>query len=133
MSWDIFVQDLPADARSVADIPSDFEPAAVGGRGELIQHIRSIAPAADFSDPAWGVLETSSFSVEFNLGDEDPVRSFALHVRGDDAAAAFISELLTRLGLRALDPQSDSGLFEPGAVAEESLRRWRAYRDQVFD
>jgi hypothetical protein len=131
MSWDIFVQDLPATARTLEDIPSDFAPAVLGGRADLIRRIEAVAPSVDFSDPAWGILETSNFSVEFNIGDEDPVQSFALHVRGDDSAAAFVSDLLTRLGLRALDPQSDSGLFEPGGAAVWSLRRWRRFRDSL--
>ena len=132
MSWDIFVQDLPRDARTVRDIPDHFQPSPLGARSVLIQQIRSIAPSTDFTDPAWGRLDTPTFSVEFNLGREELVRSFALHVRGDDAAAAFVSELLTHLGYRALDPQSDSGLFEPGRVADASMRRWREYRDRVI-
>ncbi len=131
MSWDIFVQDLPREARTVRDIPDHFQPSPLGARSALIQQIRGVAPSADFTDPAWGRLDTPTFSVEFSLGSEELVRSLALHVRGDDAAAAFVSELLTHLGYRALDPQSDSGLFEPGRVAEASMRRWREYRDRV--
>ena len=131
MSWDIFVQDLPREARTVRDIPDHFQPSPLGARSALIQQIRSIAPSAEFTDPAWGRLDTPTFSVEFSLGREELVRSFALHVRGGDTAAAFVSDLLTHLGYRALDPQSDSGLFEPGRVAEVSMRRWREYRDRV--
>lgn len=131
MSWDIVVQDLPPDARTVRDIPDHFKPSSIGTRSVLIQQIRDIAPSADFIDPAWGRLDTPTFSVEFSLGTEEQVRSFALHVRGDDTAAAFVSDLLAHLGYRALDPQSDSGLFEPGRVAEASMRRWREYRNRV--
>jgi hypothetical protein len=131
MSWDIVVQDLPPDVRTIRDIPDHFNPAPLGARSALIQDIRAIAPSADFTDPAWGRFDTPTFSVEFNLGADELVRSFALHVRGDDAAAAFVSDLLAQLGYRALDPQSDSGLFEPGRVAEISMRRWREYRDRV--
>ena len=131
MSWDIFVQDLPPDVRTIRDIPDHFKPAPLGARSALIQGIRAIAPSADFTDPAWGRFDASTFSIEFSLGSDELVRSFTLHVRGDDAAPAFVSDLLTHLGYRALDPQSDSGLFEPGRVAESSMRRWREYRDRV--
>jgi hypothetical protein len=131
MSWDIFVQDLPPDARTIRDIPDHFKPSPLGARSALIQQIRGLAPSANFTDPSWGRLETPSFSVEFSLGNEELVRSCALHIRGDDSAAAFVADLLTHLGYRALDPQSDSGLFEPGRVAEASMRRWREYRDRV--
>jgi len=129
MSWDIFVQDLPLAARTIRDTPEGFARAPLDSRASLIRRILEVAPTASFTDPAWGTLDADSFSVEFNIGDEDPVQCLALHVRGDDAAAAFVSDLLSHLGYRALDPQSDSGLFEPGQVAEISLRRWRAFRD----
>ena len=130
MSWDIFVQDLPQDIRTAADIPDTFRPAALCKRSDLIQRIRAFAPTARFSDPSWGTFDAPTFSIEFNLGSDELV-GFALHVRGDDAAAAFVSDLLTYLGYRALDPQSETGLFEPGRVAQASMRRWREYRDRV--
>jgi|SRR5712664_2480760 len=74
MSWDIFVQDLPRDARTVRDIPDHFQPSPLGARSALIQQIRGIAPTADFTDPAWGRLDTPTFSVEFSLGSEELVR-----------------------------------------------------------
>ncbi|SRR6266550_532973 len=132
MSWDIFVQDLPPDIRAAADIPDTFRPAAICKRSDLIRRIRAFAPAASFSDPSWGTFDAPTFSIEFNLGSDELVDSFALHVRGDETAAAFVSDLLTHLGYRALDAQSESGLFEPGRVAEASMRRWREYRDRVI-
>ena len=132
MSWDIFVQDIPPNIRTVADIPDTFQPHPLCERAELIRRIKEFAPAVDFADPSWGALEAPTFSVEFNLGDQEVVQSFALHVRGADAAAGFVAELLTHLGFRAFDPQSESGLFEAGKVAEASLRRWREYRNRVI-
>src|SRR5229473_3423909 len=80
MSWDIFVQDLPADARTIRDIPEHFTPSPLCKRAELIQLIKRAVPSADFTDPTWGQFETPSFSVEFNLGEHELVQSFALHV-----------------------------------------------------
>jgi hypothetical protein len=64
------------------------------------------------------------------MGANDEVDSFALHVRGGDLAIGLIAELLDRLKVSAIDPQSDNGIFERDAAVER-LRRWRAYRDQV--
>jgi hypothetical protein len=50
MSWDIFVQDLPRDAKTVADIPDDFKPAVIGARSEIISMIKEVVPTANFSD-----------------------------------------------------------------------------------
>src|SRR5260370_22396966 len=104
MSWDIFVQDLPPDARTIREIPDQFKPSPLGARSALIQQIRGIAPSADFTDPAWGRLDAPTFSVEFSLGIEELARSFALHVRGDAAAAGFVSDVLPHRGYRALHP-----------------------------
>ena len=131
MSWDIFVQDLPAEAKTVADIPRDFRPAPLMAQSTLIERIRRVAPEADFRDQAWGRIEGPRFSIEVNIGDTDPVIGFVFHVRGGDLAVGVVADVLERLGLRALDPGSCSGFFERD-TAVASLTAWRSYRDQVL-
>jgi len=85
---------------------------------------------ASFSDPSWGTIEGPDFSIEVNVGKDEQVRSIALHVRGGDDAAGVVADILERLGLRGLDPQSDTGIFDRSS-AVESLKRWRAFRDKA--
>ena len=94
MSRDLFVQDIPPGARTVADIPGDFAPCDIGERSSIIAAIRRVVPDADFSDPSWGNLEGPDYSIEVNLGDEGPCTSFALHVQGGDTAAFVVHEIL---------------------------------------
>jgi hypothetical protein len=132
MSWDIFIQDIPASARTVRDIPDDFEPGPLGQRSQLVERILQVAPTTTFRDPAWGVFEGSGFSVEFSLGDDDTARCVALHVRGDNpAAVGLVADLITRFGWRALDPGSESGIFDP-VLAADSFDKWRRYRNEVL-
>ena len=131
MSWDIFVQDLPKGATRLGDIPDDFQPAPIGSPSELVHRISVIFPEADFSDPTWGVIEGSDFSLEVSLGDGDPITSFALHVRGGESAPFAVARLLTGLGLSGLDPQSDSGLFALDHASLEGFERWRRFRERV--
>lgn len=131
MSWDIFVQDMPASAQSEDDIPDEFEPQPLGRRADIIARIREVVPTAEFADPSWGTIEGPDFSIEIGMGEDEVVESFAFHVRGGDLAAIVVSDVLEHLGFRAFDPSSDSGMFEPGPPAAEGLRRWRAYRDAV--
>jgi hypothetical protein len=49
MSWDIFVQDIPPLARSVKEIPDDFDPRPIGKWLDLVARIREVVPNADFT------------------------------------------------------------------------------------
>ena len=132
MSWDIFVQDIPPFARSVKEIPDDFDPKPIGNRSDLVARIREVVPNADFSSPAWGSIEGPGYSIEVNMGDDEHVKSFAFHVRGGDQAPFVISDVLEHLGLRAFDPASKSGIFGVDADVTSGLHAWRTYRDQVL-
>ena len=116
MSWDIFVQDLPPDAESVADIPSDYQPKSLGPRDALIAKIREIVPSADFSDPSWGHIEGERFSIEVNLGQASVVDSFAFHVRGGEEA----------VGAVPVRPQAQPGAVRH-ACASGSVGHLRAF------
>ncbi len=133
MSWDLIVQDLPAGVDNVDDVPEDYVPKVIGRRSEIIAKIMEVAPMADFSDPSWGVIDSDGFSMEVSMGDEEECEGFALHIRGGDAAIGLAADIIDHLGLRAFDPQSDTGIFRRGPEAEESLRRWRAYRDRFAE
>jgi len=130
MSWDIFVQDLPPDAKSVADIPSGFRPESIGKRSMIIEGIKELVPTADFSDPTWGLIDGEDWSIEISIRPEEDCRGFVFHVRGGDAAAGTVAAILQHLQLRALDSQT-GGFFVAGADAVESFRKWRIYRDKL--
>lgn len=132
MSWDIFVQQLPDDVRAVSEMPNEFVPEPLGARSDIVSGIRDVFPTVDFSDPEWGRIDEEQFSIEINISADDPVRSFALHVRGDSSAAQAVAALLDRLRFRALDPQSPTGIFDAPA-AYQSFDGWRDYRDQVIE
>lgn len=132
MSWDIFVQDLPRDAKSVKEIPADFKPSPIGRRSTIIEKIWEVVPIADFSDPSWGRIDGEDWSIEINMGAEEECRSLAFHVRGGDTAIGVVAAILEHLKLRALAPQT-GGFFVAGPEAIESFLEWRAYRDQVIN
>ena len=132
MSWNIFVQDLPRDAKTTSDIPDDFRPGTIGKRSTIIERIKEVVPSADFSDPCWGVIDGDDWSIEVNIGADEDCQGFALHVRGSDAAIGAVEAILQRLGLRALAPQQ-GGFFTAGPDAIDSFRKWRGYRDQVVE
>lgn len=114
MSRDIFVQDIPPAAQSVHDIADDWIPSSLAvTRAQVIDTVLAVTPAADFSDPAWGHVEGPGYDIEVNLGAEEVLTSFAFHVRAADTKAAerIVADVLSRLGLRAFDPHSATGIF----------------------
>ncbi|HUP48160.1 MAG TPA: hypothetical protein VNA04_05145 [Thermoanaerobaculia bacterium] len=130
MSWDVFIQDLPPDARSVHDIPDEFQPRPLGTRPEVIGRIHARFPDADFSDPSWGRLHREGFSVDISLADEgEAVTGVTLHVRGSDDAVEAVVGLIDAVGGKALD--SWTGELFDQAVALHSIRRWRAYLEEI--
>jgi hypothetical protein len=131
MSWDIFVQDLPKNASTIEEIPDDFAPRPIGKRSQIIDKIREVVPAADFSEPSWGRIRGDNWSIEVNMGKDEECSGFCFHVRGSEAAAGVVAAILEELKLRALDPAHESGFFTVGPDAVEAFRKWRAYRDQV--
>ena len=131
MSWDIFVQDLPKNASTIEEIPDDFAPGTIGKRSQIIEKIREVVPAADFSEPSWGRIRGDNWSIEVNMGKDEECSGFCFHVRGSDAAAGVVAAILQELKLRALDPTQEGGFFNVGPDAVEAFRKWRAYRDQV--
>jgi hypothetical protein len=131
MSWDVFVQDIPASATSVDEIPDDFIPSQIGTRAAILDVIRSVLPFADMSDPSWIRVHSHAIDLEISLRETDPVESFAFHVRGGEHSIGAIAEILARLGLRALDPGAQSGILDP-STAVQSLARWQAYRDRAL-
>ena len=133
MSWDIFVQDIPKDAVSVADIPDDFEPCSIGARQEIIGKIPSIIPTANFEDPAWGIIDGPDYSIEVKLGKDEILDGFSFHIRGGSLSPFVVANILATLNLRAFDPNSESGMFSICSDDSEGQKRWREYRDLIVN
>lgn len=131
MSWDISVQDMPKDAKSVDDISDDFQPEPLGPRKELIERILKILPDVDFEDPSWGILRREGVSIEFNMGREEICDGFMLHVRSGGDTVNLIHYLLESLKLKAFD--CSEGDFFRIDTAGESYQNWKKFRDRVID
>jgi hypothetical protein len=132
MTWDIFVQDLPPDVKGVADIPEDFVPQPIGSRSRVIYAIRAAAPFAKFSGETHAQVDAPEINMEIMIGPDDPLRSFAFHIFGGNRSAGLVADILSRLQIRALDPLSDSGIFD-SLQAARSLQRWQEYRRSILE
>lgn len=80
----------------------------------MLAAVLALAPEADLTDPEWVHVTLPGVDIEVNVTDRARLESFAIHVRGADRAIAdaWIRGLLNHLGARALDSESETGLFE---------------------
>ena len=132
VSWDLLVFRVPDGVVSFGELGNDFDVAddPLGVREVVVGRIRDVAPMVDFSDQRWGVIDDSRCVMELNMGNEDPIESIMLHVRGGHDAPGVIAALLTGLDCQAFDLQT--GEFFDTSTAEASFVTWSAYRDRVL-
>lgn len=129
MSWDLFVQDW-GNARTLEEIPDDFQPQPIGNRTDIIRTILSAEPTVNFTDKSWGILENDQFYIEFNMGDDELLNSFAMHVRGNKLAIPCIANILRELNLRATDGSTPEFFnIEEGT---KQLQNWIDYRNKIM-
>jgi hypothetical protein len=112
MSYDIFVQDVPANATSIADIPGDFTPRGLGPRAPIVEAIRRAAPGVVFDETGWGAIDAPDYSIAVSLAVEDPVQSFAFHVRSGQESLFVVATILDDLGYRAVVPDTETASFQ---------------------
>lgn len=127
-------QDLPDDVKSIADIPEDFLPSRpLGTHAAVVAAIRAVAPTTDLSDPTWGIHDGARYSIEFNIGNADPVYSMMLHIRGDDEATVLriVRDLSLALDRRAIDCATGELLDHAATDPAAGFRAWRNYRDKI--
>jgi hypothetical protein len=131
MSWDVSIIKLSRQYQSVSDIPKDEKPLPIGTKKEVHEAISKLFPNTDWSDPAWGMFKSKFGSIEFNIGNENPVESFMLHVRAGEEVVPAIVRLCLDNGWNGLDC-STGEFIEKSSDPESGLKAWVTYRDQVI-
>ena len=102
----------------------------LGSKKEVVSTLTQLVPTGDFSDTSWGVLDGDDFSIEFSLGNDDPIIIIMLYVRGSDKAINVIQKICEHTGWRAYDTSRDEFInfvHNP----EAGFEQWRAYKDSV--
>ncbi|GAA4774903.1 hypothetical protein GCM10023329_24220 [Streptomyces sanyensis] len=130
MSWDVLLLRLPDGIASVQDMPDDCTPPPLGRQAEVLAAVSEAAPETDLSDPTWGHLLGPTWSIELNIGEEDPVDSVMLHIRGSgDDVLTPVFRLAGTLGCRVLDCATGD------LITPQELSGWhafQAFRDHVI-
>ena len=131
MSWDVSIMKFAHRYQSVAEIPADAEPLALGTRSFVHAAISEVFHGVDWSDPRWGVFRCEHGSIEFNNGGEEPLTSVMMHVRAGAAIVPLIVDLCRRQDWSALDLSSGDFLDQVDTPAKGQAD-WQTYRDRVI-
>jgi hypothetical protein len=118
---------MPLGAADVSQIPDDFELPVLGSAAEVRERIHQVLQAVDWDDPEWGRLEGMGWSMELNLGRDDPADSLMLHVRGGGDGAVEAVQLVA--GALDADPV-DMSTGAP--VVPAGWEEWQLYRDRTI-
>lgn len=109
MSWGIVLLKVPNGVKSLSELPKDYSPLPLGTLDDIFDMLKALLPDIDFSDPHWGVLATGTYSIEFNIGNEDPVESIVLSVRG--AVLDTIEEICQMASWQAFDTLTGDRMY----------------------
>ena len=85
----------------------------------------------DWSDPNWGIYKGGGFTIEFNVGKNDPIDHMMLHVRGGGDAIAAITHFARPLGCSALDC-STGEFLDLDNPSQAGWEEFQEFRDKVI-
>jgi len=129
MSWDVMVFNYAGKPPAPAAM-DDVPPLPLGAAASVRANISRCLPGVDWSEPGWGIFEADEISVEFNIGDADPVDSLMLHVRGTGNPLPALLSIATGNSWSLLD--CTTGQFiDPARPSSDGWREFQAFRDTV--
>jgi hypothetical protein len=134
VSWGLFVFDTeealsdPETGRAV--FPDDWQPPTIGDAKTVRAKISDAFSQVNWTDPTWGSVEGTDFSLEFNLGREDAISSFVIHARGQATPAILV--LMSKTGWKILDTSTGKWLHE-AANPDEGREAFQGYLNTVLE
>lgn len=132
MSWDVTIIKFTESYKSVDEIPDNEEPLALGDQNLVHKVVLEFFPETDWSDPSWGIFDSSFGSVEFNIGNEGLVSNMMLHVRASDEIVSPIMAMCKKNSWSALDC-SNGDFLQNSNKLNSGLEAWRAYLSKVMN
>lgn len=130
MSWDVLVMKIPENYKSLSEMPKDYAPSPLGRFDEVLKVLKDLLPDIDLSDPSWGIFCNEKCSIEFSIGDDDPVTTIMLHIRGGEAPIDIIKTICEKTDWKAIDT-STGNVIDFKDNPEDSFDRWKRYRDKI--
>lgn len=119
MTWDVFLlkMDTPIPIEELED---DVKLPQIGDRATVIEWISNDFPDISWGDPSWGFYEAKEYTMEFSLGEENPIGSVIVRIIGDKLPEAVLINFCEKHGLKALD--IDGGRYLTSKVPHQNTR-----------
>lgn len=132
MSWDVMIFNTRGDKTPPIEQfqESDYEP--LGPAAIVRRRLSELLPGIDWSDATWGIFEGNGFSIEFNVGNDDPIDNMMLHIRGGGDAVAAIVTFARPLGWSALDC-STSVFLDLDNPSQAGWEGFQSFRDKIIE
>jgi len=122
---------LPDDFTGDFDeMPKDWMPENLCTHESLKSIIEEVFPTVNTDDTSWMTLNDKTYSIEFNVGDADPITTITLHVRGNDEALQSIRNISEKLNCKAFDT-TEGEIINFSEKPNKGFLKWRNYRDKV--
>src|SRR5262245_55887288 len=86
MSWTVSV--FGGAERPPVHGSAEFVLEGLGSWEEVRERISAHLPGVAWTTPTWGLYGGAGFTFEFSVGPEEPITTFAVHVRGGGDAIA---------------------------------------------
>ncbi len=133
MSWDLMVCNYNGSPPNNFEDPSnDPKPDSLGSADNVRRSISQNLPGVDWSDPTWGTYDGDEFSIEFNTGDEDPIDSIMLHVRGSGDPITAILQFANP-NKWTLKDLTTGEYLDPENPSPEGWKNFQDFRDNALD
>jgi hypothetical protein len=126
MSWEIFVVKFAGDFTSVNEAAEDEHLLDLGSLEAVTAAVTAVFPETDWTEPGWGSWKDGEQTVGFDIGNENPVETLALHIEADDSIVAKVLQLCADNGWHAAE-SGDGEFLDALADPAEGLRLSRQH------
>jgi hypothetical protein len=109
VTWDIYALRGPGGARTVEQIPQDWQPPPIGSHEEIAERLREAVPQADVTDPTWLRIRGEGWLVEAALGKAPQVHDVSFYVTGGEHPDAVGAVLRVTRALRITAYDTETG------------------------
>jgi hypothetical protein len=129
MSWDVIVQNYRGNPPP--DDELDTEPEPLGSAATVRERIDAHLPGVVWSDDLHGVFVGEDFSIEFDIGDEEPVTTIMLSVRGGGDAFGALKSFAVPNQWSLFDC-SESSFLDLDSPTAEGFEAFQEFRDRAI-